>query len=125
MYIYLDPTLTITGVTVGTDPLNPDATLDSLSDYYLNIIRNQNNYTTVQNIKNVTLGGKPARTLTYQAVFPVPINQTAYVNVPIETQQTWTLNNGTGYLVSYKAPPSNFTKFQPEAQKIINSFQVT
>ncbi|MGZ4904720.1 MAG: PsbP-related protein [Halobacteriota archaeon] len=125
VYIYLDPTNNVTGVNVGTQRLQSNATLDSISNNDANQLRTYENFTTIQKITNGTLGGKPARTLTYQAIIPVQYNQTTSKNRTLQVQTIWTMNNNTGYIITYKAPPSDFSKFLLEAQKIVNSFQLT
>ncbi len=125
LYVYLDPTNNVTALNVATDKLQPNATLDSLSDYYLNQLLNYKNFTTIQKVTNGTLAGKPARTLAYQAVIPVQYSPTDVRNQTLQVQTIWTMNNGTGYVLTYKAPPSNFSKFLPDAQSIVNSFQLT
>ncbi len=125
LYVYLDPTNNVTGVNVGTDTLQSNATLDSLSDYYASQLLNYKNFTTIQKVTNGTLAGKPARTLAYQAVIPVQYSPTDVRNQTLQVQTIWTMNNGTGYVLTYKAPPSDFSKFLPDAQKIVNSFQFT
>ncbi len=125
VYIYLDPTNNITGVNVGTDQLNPGATLDDVSNFYSNQLLNYQNVSYPQKLTNTTLGGKPARTLTFQATIPAQYNQTTTRNITLETKEVWTINNGTSYVVTYKAPPNDFSKLQPAAQQIIDSFRLT
>ncbi len=122
--IYLDPKDVTTGVSVGTDTLQPNTALDALTVYYTDLLLNFKNFTTIQNTTNSTLGGKPAKTLTFSALIPVQYNTTYTKNQTMQVQQIWTINKDTGFVVTYKAPPSNFTKFLPEAQKIVNSFQL-
>jgi hypothetical protein len=38
---------------------------------------------------------------------------------------TYVINNNTGYVVTYKAVPSDFDKYLPQAQRIMNSFVLT
>lgn len=123
--VYLDPNDAVTTVSVGTDQLQPNTTLDVLADYYKEQLLNFKNFTTVRNVTNTTLGGKPAKTITFTAFVPVQYNQTSVKNQTLQIQQTWAINKDTGFILSYKAVPSNFTKYLPEAQKITNSFQLT
>ena len=123
--IYLDPKDITTEVSFGTDTLLPNTTLEGLTDYYTSQFLYFKNLTTIQNVTSSTLGGKPAKTLTYQAIIPVQYNETLVRNQTMQVQEIWTINKDTGFVVAYRAPPSNFTKFLPEAQKIINSFQLT
>jgi len=124
-YLYLDPNNTVTGLNIGTDARPANATLGSLSDYYYGRLLDQRyqNFTIVSQ-SNGTLAGKPARSLTFQAIVPVQYSQREVRNQTLQVQEIWTLNNNTGYLITYKAPPSDFSKFLPEAQKIVNSFQL-
>ncbi|MGZ4943539.1 MAG: hypothetical protein ACXVIG_04125 [Halobacteriota archaeon] len=125
VYIYLDPANPVTGVNVGTETLTQGATLDSLSNFYTNQLLNYQNVSYRQALNNTTLGGQPAKTLTFQAIVPVQYNQTTTTNQTIIVQEAWTISNGTAFTVTYKAPPNDFSKFAPEAQKIISSFQLT
>ncbi len=125
VYVYLDPANNVTGVNVGTDTLQPSATLDDVSNYYSNQLLNYKNVSYTQKLTNTTLNGKPARTITFQAILPVQYNETYSKNETIQAQEVWTINNGTAYVVTYKSMPSDFSKFLPEAQKIVNSFQLT
>ncbi|MDD1721829.1 MAG: hypothetical protein LUP95_07580 [Euryarchaeota archaeon] len=125
LYVYLDPTNNVTALNVATEKLQSNATLDSVSDDYLSRLINYQNFTTIQKVTNGTLAGKPARTLAYQAVIPVQYSPTDVRNQTLQVQTIWTMNNGTSYVLTYKTPPSNFSKFVPDAQNIVNSFQLT
>ncbi|MGZ4948278.1 MAG: hypothetical protein ACXV5D_04450 [Halobacteriota archaeon] len=124
VYIYLDPSNTITGVNVGTQQLAAGATLDDVSNRYQNELLNYQNLSYPQKLTNTTLGGKPAKGLTFQAIVPVEY-QNGTKNQTVEALEVWTINNDTSYVITYKAPPSDFSKFLPEAQKIISTFRLT
>ncbi len=124
VYIYLDPSNPVTAVNVGTQPANQSTTLDSLSDYYLSQVLNYKNVSYQQKLTNTTLSGKAARTVTFTATLPVQYNQSVTRNETVRVQEIWTLNNNTGYVVTYKAPPNDFGKFLPEAQDIVNTFRL-
>ncbi len=123
--IYLDPTDRATGVSVGTDQLQPNTTLDAYFDYFKDLPFGYQNMTYIQKPTNSTLAGKPAKTQTYQAIIPVTTDGTNYKNQTMRVQEIWTVNKDTGFVLVYKAPSGNFTKYQPEAQRIINTFQFT
>ncbi len=125
VYIYLDPANPVTAVNVGTQPANQSTTLDSLSDYYTNQFLNYKNVSYQQKLTNTTLSGKAARTVTFQATIPVQYNQSVTRNETVRVQEIWTLNNNTGYVVTYKAPPNDFSKYLPVAQNIVNTFRLT
>ncbi|MGZ4939764.1 MAG: hypothetical protein ACXVIF_04215 [Halobacteriota archaeon] len=124
LIIYLDPKDATTDVSSGVDTLQPGTTLDAYTDFIKDLPLNYKNLTIIQNLTDTTLGGKPAKTHTYQAVLPID-NGTSVKNQRMQVQEIWTINNDKGFVVVYRAPPSNFTRFLPEAQKIINSFQLT
>ncbi len=125
VYIYLDPTDVRTGVLVGTEPAQSNATLDSYVNDYESKLLTYQNFTPSKNTTNSTLGGKPAKTLTFSALLPVQYNTTYAKNETLQVQEFWAINNGTAFTVTYKAPPSNFTKYLSEAGKIVSSFQFT
>ncbi|MGZ4915769.1 MAG: hypothetical protein ACXVIF_04210 [Halobacteriota archaeon] len=124
-YLYLDPNNTATGVNIGASAQPANATLGSMSDYYYGRLLDQHyqNFTVVSQ-SNGTLAGKPAQTLTFKGLIPVQYSQSERRDQQLQVQEIWMLNNNTGYTVVYKAPPNDFTKFLPEAQKIINSLQL-
>ncbi len=130
VYIYLDPTDVRTGVLVGTEPAQSNATLDSYVNDYESKLLTYQNFTPLKNTTDDTLGGKPAKTLTFSALIPVQYEvtqtkQTGFKNETLQVQEFWAINNGTAFTVAYKAPPSNFTKYLSEAGKIVSSFQFT
>ena len=122
--IYLDPRDDTTSVSSGVDALQPGTTLDAYTDYVKDLPLNYKNFTIIQNLTDSTLGGKPAKSHTYQAILPI-YNGTSVRNQRVQVQEIWTINNGKGFVVVYRAPPGNFTRFLPEAQTIVNSFQLT
>ncbi len=124
LIIYLDPKDVTTGVSIGTDALQPNTNLDALTPYYTNLNFNYQNFTAIQNATNITLGGKPAKTLMFQATVPIQ-SETSVKNQTMRVLESFTINKDTAFVVVYKAPPSNFSKFLPDVQKILNSFQLT
>ncbi len=128
LYVYLDPTDVRTGVVIGTQSIQSNASLDSYVSNYENDLLKYQNFTPRTNTTSMTLGGKPAKTLTFTAIVPVQYEvvqtkQTGFKNETLQIQEIWAINNGTAFTVTYKAPPSNFTKYLPEAQNIVSTFQ--
>ncbi len=125
VYIYLNPQNSVTGVNVATQAVTESATLDSLTTYYTNQLLNYQNVTFVLKPANATLDGQPAKTIIYRGTVPVQYTPTVSRNTTLQAQQTWIINNGTTYLVTYKAPVSDYREYQSEAKEIISSFQLT
>ncbi len=125
VYIYLDPANPVTAVNVGTKAESQGATLDVVSENYTSQLLNYKNLSYVQKLANTTLDGQPARTVTFKATIPVQYNQSTTRNETVQVQEIWTLNNGTSYVVTYKAPPNDFSKYLPVGQGIVNSFRLT
>ncbi|MGZ4881460.1 MAG: hypothetical protein ACXV7G_10415 [Halobacteriota archaeon] len=122
--IFLDPANKVTGVNVGTEP-SQGLPLDSWSTRYTNNLLDYQSVSYRQGLSNTTLGGQSAQTLTFQATVPVQYNKDQTIDQTIIVQEAWTVNNGTVFTVTYKAPPNDFSKFAPEAQKIVKSLRLT
>ncbi|MGZ4848356.1 MAG: hypothetical protein ACXVIG_01320 [Halobacteriota archaeon] len=119
LYIYIDPTNNVTAVNFGTEP-SQGLPLDSWSTRYTNNLLDFQNVSYRQRPADTTLSGQPAQTLTFQATIPVQNKDQTMI-----VQEAWTVYNGTVFTVTYKAPPNDFSKFAPEAQKIVKSFTLT
>jgi hypothetical protein len=130
VYIYQNPSNIIDGVNVATLGLTAGATL---SDFANNEVLQLKNYSiydvyknfTIVNQTSSTLSGKNASTIVWTGVIPVQNNATSFTNTSVKVMQTYVVNNNTGYVITYKAIPSDFDKYLPQAQKIMNSFVLT
>jgi hypothetical protein len=65
---------------------------------------------------NTTLSGLPA----YKLVFAGTDS-----GEQLKILQTFTVKDGKGYVITYKASPSNYDTYLSEAQQMIDSFQIT
>ncbi len=124
IYIYLNPKNPNTGVNVATQAVTKDATLDSLMTYYTNQLMNYKQVTYILKPANCWLAGQPCKTVIYKAVVPVQY-KTGTRDTLLLAQQTWIIHNGKAYLVTYKAPPSEYKQFQVETKNIISTFTLT
>jgi hypothetical protein len=130
LYIYLNPSNKVDGVVVATYGLTAGATLSDFVDYNVKVLKNYSvedvykNFTIV-NQTSSTLSGKNASTIVWTGVIPVQNNATSTTNTSVKVMQTYVINNNTGYVITYKAIPSDFDKYLPQAQRIMNSFVLT
>jgi len=124
--IYLATNNTTYSVSVSNEPVNPNATSLDYANYYIGSINDYPNYQLVSN-QSTTLGGKPAYTIVWQATVPVQQDTSASTiqNTTLKVMQTYVVNNNTGYIVTYKAIPSDYNTYQAQAQRIMNSFALT
>lgn len=125
-YIYLQPNSNVTGVLAATYPLSSNTTLNGFVNYNKGQIVTQGyeNYTLISN-QSVTFAGKPAYNMVWQATVPVQLNPTTTRNMTLEVNQTFVINNYTGYVITYKASPSDYNTYLALAQKIMSSFVLT
>ena len=121
--VYLATNDTFTSVGVSMTNLDPNATLSDFVQYNLGSINDYPNYQLISN-NSTTLGGKPAYTMVWQATVPVQLNTSAagVQNMTLKTTQTFLINNSTGYVVTYKAIPSDYNTYLEQAQRIMNTF---
>ncbi len=132
LYIYLgNQTGTFDGVVVATNDLKPGSTLNEYVKWNrdsLKINATLSNYQnfTILNDTNTTFAGKPAHTLVWSGIIPVAYSATDQRNMSVKVMQTFVVNNNVGYAITYKAsPPTNYDKYLPTAQRIMNSFVLT
>jgi eukaryotic-like serine/threonine-protein kinase len=130
VYIYPNPINKADGVVVFTYKLESGKTLDDFSAYNVFELKNYSIHDVYQNFTilnqtNTTLSGKPANTIVWTGVIPIQNNATSSTNTSMKVMQTYVINNGTGYTITYKAIPGDFDKYLPQAQKIMNSFVLT
>jgi hypothetical protein len=130
LYVYPNPSSKADGVVVYTYKLESGKTLSDFVDYNVFELKNYSIHDTFKNFTilnqtNSTLSGKPANTIVWTGVIPVQYNATTSTDTSMKVMQTFVVNNNTGYTVTYKATPSDFDKYLPQAQQIMNSFKLT
>jgi len=130
VYIYLNPSNKADGIVVATYGLTAGATLSDFVDYNILELKNYSIHDvyknfTILNQTNTTLSGKSANTIVWTGVIPVQYTSTSSNDTAMKVMQTYVINNNTGYVVTYKATPSDFDKYLPQAQQIMNSFKLT
>jgi hypothetical protein len=121
IYVYLGTNNTSAAVSVATDDLNPNTTLTNYTNFSIGQINDYPNYQLISN-QSTTLGGKPAYNIVWQANIPVQVGTTVQ-NQTLKFMQTYVVNNNTGYVVYYKAIPSEYNTYLAQAQQIMNSFK--
>jgi hypothetical protein len=125
IYIYLNPSSKIDAVDVGTSDLSSGQTLSSFVDSQLANVTKYPNYQEISN-NTTTVSGKPAQTIVFQGLVPVQLNTTpTSTNMTLKVMETFVINNNTGYVVAYKALPSDYNTYLAQAQRIMNSFVLT
>jgi hypothetical protein len=126
IYVYLNPNSKVDGVNVGTTNLGPS---DTLSSFEASQLANLTKYPSYQQISNntTTVSGKPAQTIVFQGLIPVQLNTTpgSSTNMTLKEIQTFVVSNNTGYVIAYKAVPSDYNTYLAQAQRIISSFTLT
>jgi hypothetical protein len=130
VYIYQSPNAKIDGVNVGTYALSPGQQLSDFINFNLNAFNNYSNSGfyknfTILNQTNLTFAGQPAHQIVFQAIIPQQISSTTTTNTSVRVMQYWVINNNTGYVVQYKAIPSDYDTYLAQAQEIMNSFVLT
>ena len=123
IYIYPNPNSKVDGVNVGTVDLSAGQTLGSFVDSQMANITKYPNYQEISN-NTTTASGKPAETIVFQATVPVA-QASGTTDVPLKVMEIFTINNNTGYVIAYKAVPSDYDTYISQAQQIINSFSFT
>jgi hypothetical protein len=124
IYIYLATNNTIDAVNVATYGLSSN---DTLADFMTRNVAEMSKFPNYRQIstQSTTLAGKPAYTLVWQATVPVQMGSDASIrqNTTLKLTQTLVINNNKGYIVTYKAIPSDYDKYLAQAQQIMNSFE--
>ncbi len=95
--------------------LSAGETLSSTTSDILTSIQDDSNSTQIQ-AGNTTLAGLPA----YKIVYTTYDSKGNFV----KALQTWTVNAGKEYLITYKTAPSNYDTYASTAQQMIDSFSV-
>lgn len=69
-----------------------------------------------------------AHKIVWQAVVPITAVNGAPAqaqNTPVKVMQIFTINKEKGYVITYKATPSDYDTYLPQAQQVMNSFAFT
>jgi len=126
IYVYLSPSSVVDGVDVGTNSLGAGQTLGS---YVASQVANLTKYPNYQQISNntTTVSGQPAQTTVFQGLVPVQLNTTPATssNMTLKVMETFVINNNTGYVIAYKAVPTDYNAYLAQAQRIMSSFVLT
>jgi hypothetical protein len=126
IYVYVNPNSKVDGVNVGTTALSLGATLGSFADSQMANITEYPNYQEISN-NTTTVSGQPAQTIVFQGLVPVQLNTTptSSTNTTLQVMKTFVVNNNTGYVITYKAVPSDYNTYLAQAQRIMSSFVIT
>jgi PsbP-like protein len=126
IYVYLNPNSKVDGVNVGTTALGSGATLGSFAAAQMANITKYPNYQEISNNTTI-ISGQPAQTIVYQELVPVQLNATptSSTNTTLKIMETFVVNNNTGYVIAYKAVPSDYNTYLAQAQRIMSSFVLT
>jgi hypothetical protein len=125
IYIPLNSSSVIDAVNVGTIDLSAGQTLSSFVDSQMVNITKYPNYQEISN-NTTTVSGKPAQTIVFQGLVPVQLNTSqTTTNTTLNVMETFVVNNNTGYVIAYKAVPSDYNTYLAQAQRIMSSFVLT
>jgi hypothetical protein len=125
IYIPLNSSSVIDAVNIGTHDLSAGETLSSFVDSQMVNVTKYPNYQQISN-NTTTVSGKPAQTIAYQGLIPVQLNTSqTTANTTLYVMQTFVVNNNTGYVITYKAIPSDYNTYLAQAQRIMSSFVLT
>jgi hypothetical protein len=126
IYVYLNPNSKVDGVNVGTVALSAGQTLGSFADSQMVNVTKYPNYQEISN-NTTTVSGQPAQTIVFQGLVPVQLNTTpaSSTNTTLKVTETFVINNNTGYVIAYKAVPSDYNTYLAQAQRIMSSFVLT
>ena len=122
LYVFLSSASSVDGVTVATRNLH---TGESLEDFRTTSINDLQKYTNFQQISSqtMTLAGKPAYKIVWQATVPTQMSSGSTQNIAIKSIQIYTTNNNVTYVLGYKATSSEYDTYVAQAQQIIDSFK--
>jgi hypothetical protein len=126
IYVYLATNNTVDAVNVATEPVDPNATSLDYATYNLGKINDYPDYKLLSN-NTTQISGKDAYTAVWQAIVPVQIGtaESTIQNTTLKVMQTYVVNNNHGYIITYKALPSDYNTYLAPAQQIMNSFVLT
>jgi hypothetical protein len=126
IYVYLATNNTVDAVNVATNDIAANDTLADWVAFNMNNINNYPNYKLLSN-NSSTFAGRQGYTAVWQATVPIQQGTAASTiqNQTLKVMQTFVINNNKGYVVAYKAIPSDYDKYLAQAQRIMNSFTLT
>lgn len=126
IYIYLATNNTVDAVNVATEPVDPNATSLDYAAFNINKVNDYPNYKLLANNTTET-SGKTSYTVVWQATVPVQTGTAASTvqNQTLKVMQTYLVNNKNGYVITYKALPSDYDTYLGQAQGIMSSFNLT
>jgi hypothetical protein len=126
VYVYLATNNTIDAVNVATYDIGGTETLADFIEFNINAINDYPNYQLVSNM-STTIGNTQAYTVVWQANVPVQLaSGTANIqNTTLKVMQTYVVHNNKGYVLTYKALPSDYNTYLAQAQRIMDSFVLT
>jgi hypothetical protein len=90
-----------------------DETLSSLTAKTTSELQNFSDFKQID-AGNTTLAGNPA----YKVVYTATLNGDL-----LKVKQIWTVKDGKGYIITYKAAPNNYDAYLSAAQQMMDSFQ--
>ena len=123
LYIYVNPSSSVDGVTVATENLGVGHTLEDFRATGLTDLQKLiNNFQQISS-QTTTVDGNPAYKIVFQGTFPEQMSSTSTQNVAMKSIQIYTVNNGIGYFITYKATQDNYNTYLSQAQQIIDSFK--
>ena len=123
LYIYLNSSSAVDGVTVSTRNLGAG---ESLADFRTSEVNDLQKATTnFQQISSAStaIAGKPAYNIVFQATAATKMPSGSTQNIAIKSTQIYTVSNGIGYIIGYKTPVSEYDTYLSQAQQIIDSFK--
>jgi hypothetical protein len=126
IYVYLATNNTIDAVNVASRDIAANDTTANWVQFNLNEINNYPNYQLISN-NSTGVSGRPGYTVVWQANVPVQTGSgTADVkDTTLKVMQTFVVHNNKGYVITYKALPSDYNSYLAQAKQIMNSFILT
>jgi PsbP-like protein len=119
----VNPSSSVEGVSVGTENLGVGYSLEDFRATNINNLQKLSNNFQQISSQTTTVDGKPAYKIVFQGTFPEQMSSTSTQNVAMKSIQIYTVNNGIGYVIAYKATQDNYNTYLSQAQQIIDSFK--
>ncbi len=123
LYIYLTDRTPVDAVTVSTDEsFDEHATLDTVTQRYIDAILGAYTNLAVIEKGRSTLGGHPAFHAVYTGMITVHYSDRDAQEETLKINQTWTIRQGSAYVVTFKARIEDYDRCLSQAQHIAHSF---
>ncbi len=123
LYIYLTDRAPVDAITVSTDEsFDEYATLDTVTQRYTDAILSAYTNLTVIDKGQTTLAGYTAFHTVYTGTITVHYDDTDTREETLKINQMWTIQQGKAYIVTFKALTTDYDRYLPQAQRIIDSF---